>query len=67
MPVIHATQPLTEVSAPPGQNGHRPVLLVKNLHFSYPDGHPALRGVSLQINQGKKWRWLAPTEPAKAR
>ncbi len=54
MSVIHNTKPVTEVSAAPGRNGHKPVLLVKNLHFSYPDGHPALRGVSLQINHGEK-------------
>lgn len=54
MSIIHNTKPVTTVSTAPSQNGHKPVLLVNNLHFSYPDGHMALRGVSLRINHGEK-------------
>ena len=36
-----------------GKNGGL-VLQVENLSFSYPDGHPALHNVSLQLRRGEK-------------
>ena len=37
------------------------IVKVSDLHFSYPDGHVALRGISLICVRAIRWRWSART------
>lgn len=43
-----------------------PVVQVHDLSFSYPDGHPALRHVSLTINKGEKVAIVGPNGAGKS-
>ncbi|MBL9006285.1 MAG: ATP-binding cassette domain-containing protein [Myxococcales bacterium] len=38
---------------PPLRSGARPLITAENLHYSYPDGTAALKGVSLSIREGE--------------
>jgi len=61
MPVTHAAS----LSLPPGDcTGD--VLRVENLSFSYPDGHPALRDVSLTLCAGEKAALVGPNGAGKS-
>ena len=60
MPVTHPTQQFSV----PECNGD--VLQVRDLHFAYPDGHAALRGVSLKLCEGDKAALVGPNGAGKS-
>ena len=60
-PVKH--QPAFEYTYPECKGG---VLEIDDLHFSYPDGHVALRGVSLHLCEGDKAALVGPNGAGKS-
>ena len=60
MPVTHITE---QFSQPQSSND---VLSVNDLHFSYPDGHIALSGVSLKLYEGDKVALVGPNGAGKS-
>ena len=60
MPVTHIKNQFTQ----PDKNGD--VLVVRDLHFSYPDGHTALNGVSLNLHEGDKVALVGPNGAGKS-
>jgi cobalt/nickel transport system ATP-binding protein len=60
MPVEHKTRALVF----PECEGD--IIKVKDLHFSYPDGHAALNGVSLNLCQGDKVALVGPNGAGKS-
>ncbi|MBI3164781.1 MAG: ATP-binding cassette domain-containing protein [Chloroflexi bacterium] len=57
-PALHYTQPRSECDGD--------LLQVRNLHFAYPDGHSALRGVSLNLCEGDKAALVGPNGAGKS-
>ena len=60
MPVTHITE---QFSQPQSSSD---VLSVNDLHFSYPDGHVALSGVSLKLYEGDKVALVGPNGAGKS-
>ena len=66
MPVVHNSNQYPEGISTTSGNGKLPALMVNNLSFSYPDGHPALYDISLQVNRGEKVALVGPNGAGKS-
>ena len=43
-----------------------PIITIRNLNFSYPDGHQALTGINLEIRKGEIFGIIGPTGAGKS-
>ena len=60
--------PITHIHKNPSSSieHEKDVLSVNDLHFSYPDGHSALHGVSLKLSEGDKVALVGPNGAGKS-
>lgn len=66
MPVVHATPAIVPHILVPATQTDMPVLSIDHLSFTYPDGHPALHGITLHVNRGEKIALVGPNGAGKS-
>lgn len=62
MLIVHDTQIESKFQL----STEKPILEIKDLHFSYPDGNKALNGITLQLEHGQKTALVGPNGSGKS-